>query len=137
MIAGVAGGLAEYFVIDPALVRLLFVLLTVFGGTGILIYIILWIVVPSEGGTDQSDAETIKNNAKEFEERARSFARDAELVANKSQSHTWFGIIILLLGLSLLLSNFELIRFSLIWDFWPLILIVLGIMILAKGGRGK
>jgi phage shock protein PspC (stress-responsive transcriptional regulator) len=48
MIAGVAGGLAEYFNADPVLVRILFVLLTLLGGggLGILIYIVLWIVMP-------------------------------------------------------------------------------------------
>jgi phage shock protein C len=48
MIAGVAGGLANYFDIDPTLVRILFVLLTLLGGggLGILIYIVLWIIMP-------------------------------------------------------------------------------------------
>ena len=48
VLAGVAGGLAEYFSIDPALVRILFVLVAIFGGgiTGILIYIVLWIIMP-------------------------------------------------------------------------------------------
>lgn len=48
MVAGVAAGLAEYLNIDPVLVRLLFVLLTVFGGHGILVYLILWLLMPQE-----------------------------------------------------------------------------------------
>ena len=48
MIAGVCGGLADYFDIDPTLVRLLFVLLFFLGGNGILIYLIMLILVPSE-----------------------------------------------------------------------------------------
>jgi len=48
MLAGVAGGLADYLDADPALIRILFVILTLLGGgfTGILIYIILWIIMP-------------------------------------------------------------------------------------------
>lgn len=47
IIAGVASGLAAYFGIDPVIVRLIFVLLTVFGGgSGILIYVILWVITP-------------------------------------------------------------------------------------------
>lgn len=48
MIAGVAGGLAEYFSIDPTLMRVIFVLGTLLtgGGLGILIYIALWIIMP-------------------------------------------------------------------------------------------
>jgi phage shock protein C len=46
MVAGVAAGLAEYMNLDPTIVRLLFVLLALAGGPGILIYIIMWIVMP-------------------------------------------------------------------------------------------
>ncbi len=46
MVAGVAGGLAEYFGIDPTIVRLAFVVLGLLGGPGVLIYIVMWIVVP-------------------------------------------------------------------------------------------
>jgi phage shock protein C len=47
MLGGVAGGLAEYFNIDPTIVRLLFVLLALPGGApGILTYLVLWIIVP-------------------------------------------------------------------------------------------
>ena len=46
MLAGVAAGLANYFGIDALLVRLLFVIATFAGGWGILIYIVLWILVP-------------------------------------------------------------------------------------------
>jgi len=48
MIAGVCGGLAHYFNIDPAIVRLLFVLAVVLGGASPLIYLVLWIVMPEE-----------------------------------------------------------------------------------------
>jgi phage shock protein C len=48
MIAGVCGGLARYFNIDPAIVRLLFVLAVVLGGASPLIYVVLWIVMPEE-----------------------------------------------------------------------------------------
>lgn len=47
-VAGVAGGLAEYFKIDPTLVRVLFVLFTLMGGPGVLVYIVLWLVMPED-----------------------------------------------------------------------------------------
>ncbi|KTC64818.1 phage shock protein C, PspC (plasmid) [Legionella adelaidensis] len=46
MIAGVCAGLADYFKIDPTLVRLLFVIFLLAGGSAFLAYIILWLVVP-------------------------------------------------------------------------------------------
>lgn len=48
MFMGVAGGIAEYMNLDPVLVRLVFVLLTLFGGHGLLIYLIMAIIMPDE-----------------------------------------------------------------------------------------
>lgn len=48
MIAGVCGGIAEYFNMDPTLVRIIYVLVSIFSIAfpGILVYIILWLVIP-------------------------------------------------------------------------------------------
>lgn len=46
MIAGVCGGLAEYFSIDPVIIRIIAVALAISGGTGVLIYLLLWLIVP-------------------------------------------------------------------------------------------
>jgi phage shock protein C len=50
IIAGVCGGIANYLGWDPALVRLLYVLVSIFsaGFPGVLVYIILWIVMPDQ-----------------------------------------------------------------------------------------
>jgi phage shock protein C len=48
MIGGVCGGLGEYLAIDPTLIRVLFVLAAVFGGHGVLLYLILLLLVPIE-----------------------------------------------------------------------------------------
>jgi phage shock protein C len=46
MLGGVCGGLAEYFNIDATVMRVLFLILAVFGGSGIVLYLVMWIVVP-------------------------------------------------------------------------------------------
>jgi len=46
VIGGVCGGLAEYFNVDPVLVRVLLVVVTFLGGAGLLLYLILWAVMP-------------------------------------------------------------------------------------------
>lgn len=48
MIGGVCGGLAAYFNVDPTLVRVLWVAITLIAGVGILLYLILWVVMPLE-----------------------------------------------------------------------------------------
>jgi phage shock protein PspC (stress-responsive transcriptional regulator) len=49
IVAGVCSGLATYFGLDATLIRLAFGVLTVFGGMGVLLYLIAWVIVPEEG----------------------------------------------------------------------------------------
>jgi phage shock protein C len=49
MVFGVASGIADYLNIDPVIVRLLFVLMALTGGHGILVYLILTVIMPEEG----------------------------------------------------------------------------------------
>ena len=55
MIAGVAGGIAERFGLDPTLVRIAWVVSIFFGGFGILLYVVLWIALPA-GPAQASEA---------------------------------------------------------------------------------
>lgn len=47
-IAGVCGGLGKYFNIDPTIVRVIFLVLFICGGSGLLLYLLLWLIVPDE-----------------------------------------------------------------------------------------
>lgn len=49
IVAGVCSGLATYFGIDATLIRLAFGVLAIFGGMGVLAYLIAWVIVPEEG----------------------------------------------------------------------------------------
>jgi phage shock protein C len=51
MIGGVAGGFAEFFDLDPTLIRIAFVLLAFMGGTGILLYLACLLIMPSRKGS--------------------------------------------------------------------------------------
>jgi phage shock protein C len=60
MLAGVCGGLAKYFNLDPTLVRVIFVVLALAGAGGVILYIVLWALVPPEptmGGKAESAGE--------------------------------------------------------------------------------
>lgn len=63
MVAGVASGLGEFTGIDVTLLRVLFVVFTIFGGAGLIIYLVMWIVVPKEGAAT-SVAEDVAGNVK-------------------------------------------------------------------------
>ena len=76
-IAGVCGGIAEYFNIDSNIIRLLAVLTIFFGGGGIIAYIIAWIIIPLEPVEDESsDKQTTRSR----EENQAETIVDAEII---------------------------------------------------------
>jgi len=72
LVAGVCGGLAEYFGLDPVIVRLIFVLVTLTTGIGFVVYPVLWLVMPQAGagtaGTPlfTQDADAWRRRVNEF-----------------------------------------------------------------------
>ncbi len=80
MIAGVCGGLAEYFAIDPVIVRLIFVLVTLTSGIGLLFYPVLWIVMPKAGPGDflPHDPEAWRERVQSVGEEAAAFGHSVE-----------------------------------------------------------
>ena len=126
MIGGVAGGIAEYFDIDPTIVRILFVV-GLFMGAGFLAYIVLWIVVPEEPfgieSAEQNNTKSKKTKKKAEEDEAASEAQEQQ---RQNRTHI-FAAVLIILGVLLLLDNF--VRFHI---FWPLLLILVGIGILLK-----
>jgi len=76
-IAGVCGGIAEYFHVDSNIIRLLAVLFIFFGGGGIIAYIIAWIIIPLEPVEDESsDKQTTQSR----EENQAENIVDAEII---------------------------------------------------------
>jgi phage shock protein C len=74
IIAGVAGGIANYLNVDPTLIRLGFVLLVLVGGVSPFIYLILWAVLPSEQWANQPLGQQVRENIAEIERRATELA---------------------------------------------------------------
>ena len=134
MIGGVAGGIAEYFEIDPVIIRLIFVLAVIFGGSGILAYIILWIIIPQKPYIitpfDQNNQSGNSENEEEKKSSAADFTMNSTFVKPKDNKAVFGGAFLILLGGIFLLHNFV-PRFH-FGDFWPLILIGLGIAIILK-----
>ncbi|MCC7355438.1 MAG: PspC domain-containing protein [Anaerolineae bacterium] len=136
VIGGVCGGLGQYLGIDPVLVRLFFVLLALGSGVGVLVYIIMWIVVPYPGQGETASAETIREGAEEIAERARTIG--TQMRAGNPQAGLIVGGALVILGFFFLLDNLNLpwMRW---FDFdvlWPLLLIVGGVALLWRRVKG-
>lgn len=139
MVAGVCGGIGDYLSIDPVFVRLFFVLLTLGQGAGVLVYLILWFVLPSEeavgaGGTMGDHAQ---RGAAEFADRAREMGselRESATSANP-QARLFVGLVLVLVGGIFLLRNLNIVWLQ--WlDFsvlWPFLLILGGLLMLVRG----
>jgi phage shock protein C len=91
MWAGVAGGMAEYFELDPSLVRLLWVAATVVtGGLAVPVYILAWIILPRDdrpttyGGTWHDWSEEFHSETQRLASEARRVADDV-----RETSHSW------------------------------------------------
>jgi phage shock protein C len=132
VIAGVCGGLGDFFNVDPMLMRLIFVIITVFGGGGVILYIILWLIIPNQSSVSEITKESIRHNADEIKEKAHSFAKDFKINRTRVHSHRFFGLIIIVIGVMFLFGNIGLFRIFDLTKLWPLLLVVIGIAILTK-----
>jgi len=91
MLFGVCNGLGAYFGIDPTIVRLLFVLLVLLWGTGILVYLILVVVIPSaETDAQRAAACGVPSTAQEFIRRAREgYYEGMKTFADRTAHREW------------------------------------------------
>jgi phage shock protein C len=84
MIAGVCGGLAAYFNIDPLIVRLGFALLAMVNGVGIMLYLLLWLLLPNEDSAVGDSRGQVRENVNEMRTTAESAAQRVRDMFNKS-----------------------------------------------------
>lgn len=102
MVAGICAGLAEYFEVDPTIVRVIFVLLTVPHGAGLLIYLIMWVIVPE---APVSRKKGVEPGVAASAPASDSTDKESEGAApGKRPSHVFWGGILVVLGGILLLD---------------------------------
>jgi phage shock protein C len=138
MIAGVCGGLAKYFNVDATLVRLVFLLLFFLGGSGFLLYFILWIIVPQESRTTGTAQDVVQANAQDMAQTARSFgesmgASGGDVAQSAARNGPLiFAVLLIFLGVWFLLQNLLHIDLG---QLWPIILIIIGLALLIPAMR--
>ncbi len=133
MLGGVAGGIAEYFGFDSTLVRLVFALLIISAGFGLVAYIIAWVVIPEnpKHNSGKSGAEEIKEHAEKVAQDIRKAAAGHENL--RVDLRFWVGVLVLLLGVLLLVQMFFGFHF---WRvFWPVMVISTGAVIIVNSMR--
>ncbi|MGC9347977.1 MAG: PspC domain-containing protein [Anaerolineae bacterium] len=136
MIAGVCGGLAEYLRIDATLVRLFFVLLALGEGIGVLLYVILWLIMPDEEEADRRIDTTVREGAAEMGQRAVGIGNDLRRAATHPHPQTivLIGAVLIFMGAFYLLDNLNIpgLQWLDIDLLWPLLLIIGGVALLVR-----
>src|SRR5437660_3416752 len=92
MWAGVAGGMAEYFDLDPALVRLLWVAAAVVsGGLAIPVYILAWVILPRDDRASDAGSHAWRDWSQEFHSETQRLADEARRMADdmRGSSQSW------------------------------------------------
>ena len=137
VIAGVAGGLGEYFEVDPVLFRILFVFLVLWGGAGVLFYLVLMFIIPREDG--QSAKEVVKEAAFDIKDKAQEMAGQIKQEAQDMQQQSWWtsrkhvlGVVIMLAGLIFLLNQLFPIKFLKFNFVWPVVVMLIGFFVILK-----
>ena len=123
VIGGVCSGLAEFFGLEVALVRLAFVIAFMFASFGFWLYIILWIVLPVEG-----QQSTVNSQQSESVSESVSVSKSESKVKS-----VLAGSFVILIGLLFLINNF--IPINWVWKLWPLILVAIGVVMIVTSSK--
>jgi phage shock protein C len=119
VIGGVCAGLANYFGIDISLARVIFVLFSIVGGSGLLVYIIMWIVVPAAPYGEVSYGDSFDAPLKPGAYVTKKGPSTGAVIA---------GATLIVLGIFFLLDQFNFIPDIEFHKFWPVVLIAIGLV---------
>lgn len=113
VVAGIAGGLGDYLDIDPVIIRIVIVLITIFHGVGLIVYIIMWIVIPeepynlsyTEGKADPTQSMGSSGPASDQKLNDES-AKNSNEKEKSSNGRIIVGVILILIGIMFLSERF-------------------------------
>jgi phage shock protein C len=165
VIAGVSSGVADYMEVDVTIIRLLFVLSTIFlFGTGVMVYLVMWIVVPvnndpaarftkfndyfkKQGNPTVFTTPEPKSTSEPFEPAqptstytsGTDWTRPEEFKGFKKQNDTGRtvgGLFLLVIGLYFLMNEFNIIPYWFkLHKLWPLVFVAIGLSFIMKAKR--
>lgn len=161
MLGGVASGVANYFDIDPTIIRLVWFVTVFWGGLGFWLYIVAWIVVPpnpdgpSSSGFERTEhwRESVMDTARDVEQRFRQGEGQNEGEPRRAGSGSTsgstyplsgvsgsnprqvLGWILVILGIVFILQKLIPWGWMFIRPLWPIALILLGLVLILREVR--
>ena len=154
ILGGVCGGFANYFGVDPVLIRLAFILMVVLNGFGLVAYVVGWVIMPradkdappsGASGSGAPGSATATDPAGRIVESVRQAGEKVadgfqRLPDEKRRGSAIAGTVLIVLGTIFLLDRMSWwswpywARFS---NLWPVILIVVGVSLIFEAARGR
>jgi len=135
VLGGVCAGLGDFLGIDPVFVRIFFILWTVLGELSVLVYLLMWIIIPRSSATDAGESFEINDVGARFNQMGREIhditrQPSAELI-------TFVGIGLIAWGVYYLVR--QALPYLDIWSYsqyaWPVLLIVAGGFVIFRATR--
>lgn len=129
VLGGVCGGLAKYLGIPAIILRIFFILWMILGEFALLVYIVLWIVIPRQGDTSAFRTEDLGVRLRQFVDEVGDVFRQPD-----SQLVTYAGIGLITWGVYNLLARIgiRILPLGYTQYVWPVLLIVAGAFVLYK-----
>ena len=124
MIAGVCGGIAEYYSIDPVWIRLIAVILFFLNGVGLLAYIVLWILMPENPHQKSGKKTVVEERVDVIKERNKNIRE------NNNDTNFFLGTILIIIGILFLIKN--VLGWFNTQIFWGSLIIIIGVIFLLR-----
>lgn len=129
VLGGVCGGLAQYLGIPAIVLRIFFVLWMIMGEFSLLVYILLWVIIPREGDTSDFRTEDLGIRLRQFGQEMGDVFRQPD-----SQLVTYAGVGLIVWGVYNLLARIgiRILPLGYTQYVWPVLLIIAGAFVLFK-----
>jgi phage shock protein C len=134
---GVAGGIAQSLNTDPAIIRIIFALLVIFAGGGLLLYLILWIAIPEEPieyfqpGRPAGEANPVDEASAQDSPSTQPF-----YPARHNSGALIAGLVFIAIGGLFLIGRFIPNLHLHFHDLWPLVVVIAGIALIVSSFNG-
>ena len=128
MLGGVCAGIAHYMGIDPILIRIAFFALALVNGIGLILYFVLWVIVPDDQSRNLSSEEAVRSNMNDIGQQFRSITQNI----GSTRGPMIAGLFLIFLGVWFMLKMaFPQLDLD-FGIFWPILLIGLGLFFLFR-----
>lgn len=142
VLGGVAAGFGEYLDVDPVLIRLMFILLCIAGGSGMLLYLVCWLIMPRdveryEGTASRSSPSADQLVDEMWQAGERVAGQIRRRTGDPGRGRLLAGGVLIGIGLLFLLDRFSSIWWLDFWRLWPLLLIAAGVALLRRSRHDR